>query len=116
LAKLKFDRGTTYSRTLHYEKNGAPATLVGATVRFTMKSDEYDEDTTDASAKVVKNVTSHTDASGGISTIALTPSDTATVAPGKYYYDIKVEEASGNIYKVDEGTITLGGSPTNRMD
>lgn len=112
MATLKVNRGTTYTIGIVYKKDGAPATLVGATVRFTMKSSEYDSDTSDTSALIKKDITSGD--SGGNATIVIAPADTATIDPGKYYYDIKVEEASGDIYKIDEGKVTLDGSPTNR--
>ena len=66
-----------------------------------------------ASAVEQKDVTSG-DANGHAE-IVLDPADTDNVTPGKYFYDIKVEEASGAIYKLDEGKITIDGSPTNRM-
>lgn len=112
MAKLAINRGTTYTINVQYQKNGVATTLVGATVRFTMKSNEYDTSETDATALVQKDVTSGT--SAGEATIELAPADTATITPGKYYYDIKVEEAGGDIYKIAEGTIVLDGSPTNR--
>lgn len=113
MAKLKVNRGTTYTLNVNYQRNGVAATLVGATVRFTVKTAEYDTDSTDAAAVVTKNVT--TGNSSGEASIVLSPSDTATVTPGKYYYDIKVKDASGNVYKLDEGTLTLDASPTNRL-
>lgn len=113
MAKLKINRGTSYTRTLNYSVNGEPATLVGATVRFTMKTSEFDTSTDDSTASVAKDVTDGTE--DGVATINIDPSDTATLTPGKYFYDIKVEDASGNIYKVDEGTVELDGSPTNRL-
>lgn len=112
MANLKINRGTTYTIGIVYKKNGVPTTLVGATVRFTIKSVEWDDNMTDTDAIVLKNVT--TGNSSGEATITIDPTDTATVDPGKYYYDIKVEEAGGDIYKIDEGTIALDGSPTNR--
>lgn len=115
MAKLKINRGTTYTRTVNYSKDGVATTLVGATVRFTMKTAEYDSDATDASAVVTKNVTDGN--SAGTAVITINPSDTATLEPGRYYYDIKVDEDSDGVtvYKVDEGTIDLDGSPTNRL-
>ena len=113
MAKLKISRGTTYSINVAYSRNGVPATLVGATVRFTMKPVEYDESTTDATANVLKNVTDGT--VDGLATITIVPDDTATLIPNKYYYDVKVENADGTIYKLDEGTVSLDGSPTNRL-
>ena len=113
MARLKINRGTTYTRTLNYKVDGVATTLVGATVRFTMKSSEYDSDATDTTAAIKKNVTSGD--ANGVANIVLAPADTATLEPGTYYYDIKVEDAGLNVYKVDEGTITLDGSPTNRL-
>ena len=113
MAKLNINRGTTYSITFNYLKDGVATTLVGATVRFTIKTAEYDEDTDDSTASVIKNITSGT--SGGVATITIDPADTATLTPGKYYYDIKVEESGGDIFKCDEGTVILDGSPTNRL-
>lgn len=115
MAKLKINRGTTYTITFTYKVDGVATTLVGSTVRFTVKSAEYDTDTDDSTAIVTKNITSGN--SSGVATITLDPSDTATVTPGTYYYDIKVDVGSlgTTVYKVDEGTIVLDGSPTNRL-
>jgi hypothetical protein len=113
MAKLTITRGTTYTIGLNYQRSGVATSLVGATVRFTMKSAEYDTDTDDSDASVIKNVT--TGDADGAATITINPSDTATLTPGKYYYDIKVQESGGSIYKVDEGTVVLDGSPTNRL-
>jgi hypothetical protein len=113
MARLRINRGTSYTRTLYYKVNDVATTLVGATVRFTMKPVEYDDDFDDSAASVAKNVTSGD--SNGMANIILDPADTATLTPGKYYYDIKVENADGTIYKLDEGTIELDGSPSNRL-
>lgn len=112
-SQLKINRGTTYSINFTFQRNGAAASLVGATVRFTAKSTEYSTDTTDADAVIIKNIT--TGASDGTAIISINPADTASLVPGKYFYDIKVQLPSGEIYKADEGTIKLDGSPTNRL-
>lgn len=113
MATLKVNRGTTYSISVNYQRDGVATTLVGATVRFTMKETEFDDSTDDSTAAVLKNVTDG-DASGN-ATITIDPADTATLTPGDYFYDIKVQEAGGDIYKVDEGKVKLDGSPTNRL-
>lgn len=116
LTKLTVNRGTLYSRTLSaFKIDGVITSLVGATVRFTMKTAEYSADTTDSDAVVLKNITDGT--AEGVATIILEPSDTAILTPQKYNYDIKVDLNSDGlvVYKVDEGTITLDGSPTNRL-
>ena len=114
MAKLKIDRGTTVTIGIQYQnEDGTPRSLTGCVVRFTIKKSEWDDNQSDASGLVVKNVTDGGSAGGAM--IKLDPADTATMTPGKYYYDVKVEEATGEIYKIDEGTITLDGSPTNRL-
>lgn len=113
MSALKIDRGTTFPITVNYLRNGVAASLVGATVRFTMKSAEYSTDTTDSDAVIAKNVTDGT--AEGTAIVTINPEDTATLTPGKYYYDIKVENADGDIYKLIEGTVKLDGSPTNRL-
>lgn len=115
MAQIKVDRGTRYTIGVDYQKNGVAQSLVGSTVRFTMKDKEYDSDANDTSAAVVKNITNG-DANGHAE-IAIMPNDTATLEPGKYFYDIKVDEYSDaqSVYKLDEGTIKLDGSPTNRV-
>ena len=113
MAQLKINRGTTYTINYLYQRNGTAASLVGATVRFTVKTAEFDTDATDTSATIVKNITDGD--SDGAATITIEPADTATLAPTKYFYDIKVETSTGEIYKTDEGTIKLDASPTNRL-
>lgn len=116
MAKLKIDRGTTYQRTGTVSIDGEPISLVGATLRFTMKTTEFDTDTTDSNALIKKDITNGT--ADGSYVIQLDPSDTATIAPSKkYFYDIKVDINSDGqtVYKLDEGTIELDGSPTNRL-
>lgn len=116
MANLKINRGTTYTRTLTYKENGTVTPLTGCTVFFTMKDQEYDSDTNDTEAEAKKTLTDLQDdnAADGIAIIVLDPEDTAELTPGEYFYDIKVKKADGTIYKVDEGTIALDGSPTNR--
>jgi hypothetical protein len=115
MGKFTVDRGTTFTIDVAYRDNGSPASLVGATVRFTVKSTEYDSSVDDSTAVITKDITSHTNAPEGLSAVIIDPADTATLEPGKYHYDIKVAESGGAVYKIDEGTLKLDGSPTNRL-
>ena len=118
MAKLAVNRGTTFKLTVNYLVNGVATTLVGATLFFTVKSTEYDSDLTDASAVLQKTKTTYVatgdNAAAGIAVITINPTDTQSVAPGTYVYDIRVKNAAGEIYKLDEGKLVLDGSPTNR--
>lgn len=114
LNKLEVDRGTNYSITVNYVKNGAAGDITGGEVFFTVKTVQWDDSSSDTSALLKKNVTSFVSPTDGVAVISLVPDDTASVDPGNYWYDIKVRDASGETYKVDEGRFILDGSPTNR--
>jgi hypothetical protein len=112
---VKINRGTTFVWNVNYSKDGEPATLVGATVRFTVKATEFSADADDSDAVITRDIDDVTGIVGTTATFTLDPADTATLEPGTYFYDIKVEEAGGAVYKIDEGKIRLDGSPTNRL-
>ena len=86
--------------------------LTGATIYFTVK-EETDEVASDTSALIKKDVTDHTDPTHGITTIALTPSDT-NVIPGKYGYDIKLKKANGDQTTIKVGACNILDVYTNR--
>lgn len=115
MARLKINRGTTYHLGYRHTVDGVPTSLVGATVRFTMKPAEWDASADDASAYITKDVIDGDDE--GHATITVLPADTATIVPNEYFYDIKVDVNSDGleVYKMDEGTVELDGSPTNRL-
>lgn len=109
---LSLSRGTSDSYTVNYSVNGVPATLVGSTVRFTVKDAQYDDRWDDSAALILKNIT--TGDSSGQATIELLPVDTAEIEPATYYYDIKVELPDSTVYLLVNGKFFLTASPTNR--
>lgn len=113
MGKISYNRNTTYTITHVYQKNGVDSDE-GETLFFTVKADEYDTDSVDASAIVSKTI----DMDGATTVFTIDPGDIDdTVDPGKYFYDIKVKESNGPppiIYGVDSGTFTLAATPTNR--
>lgn len=109
---LTVNRGTTFAITSIYNKNGTPSTD-GQSLLFTVKADESDLDDADAShlGGLLKNVTM----SGATNVITINPVDTQDIPPGKYWYDLKVIETAGPIYRVDKGRFIISASPTNRL-
>lgn len=114
MAKLKINRGTTFIYGVHVTKDGQPVSLVDATLRFTIKDKEYDDSVDDATALLSKNLTGIT---SDYAEFIILPNDTKALEPGRYFYDAKVDLYSDGkeVYKIDEGTIILDGSPTNRL-
>ena len=112
---LTVNRGTTYRITFTYIRDEVAGDLTGGAVRFTVKSTEYDEDADDSTALIEKDITDGLDETGVV-LIEFAPTDTPpTMLPGTYFYDIKVKDATGDIFKVVEGNFILVGSPTNRI-
>lgn len=110
---LTINRGTTIAFDVNYMKDGVAASLVGATIYFTVKDVEFDNQTTDSTALISKEVTSHTDAAAGQSQVVLSANDT-WVTPGNHYYDLVIKEADNTVYEVAEGRFKVDGAPTNR--
>lgn len=115
--KITVQRGTTYAIGITYKVDGVPTDITGATILFTVKTVEYDDSPTDATAIIEKNITDHTDPTHGISQIVLDPADTRELAPDTYYYSIKIDINSDDetVYELAEGQLVIDADPTNRI-
>ena len=83
MGKIKIRRGDTTNINTTISANGTPVDLTGSTVFFTVRTAFATTQTDDTDALITKDVTSHTDATAGETTIALSASET-NVAAGKY--------------------------------
>lgn len=86
------------------DPNGVAKSLVGASIRWAL----YDEC---AGAALVSKTTASgitiTSAAGGIFTVTISPSDTASLTPAIYWHEAEVTDGSGNIGTVFTGHVTL---------
>jgi len=90
---LNIKRGNPYDATITVTNaSGNPYDLTDKTVFFTVKK-SIDTGTDDSLAVITKNITSHTNASGGITTLALTASQT-NIVPGDYNWDLRIYAGS----------------------
>jgi len=104
---------TTYKEnTLPIELTFTGIDLTGATVYFTVKT-AADNDATDSTTLIKKDITSHTDAINGSTEIVLTPTDT-DIAVGKYKYDIKLKKADGSQVTTQVGDFIVKEVMSNR--
>jgi hypothetical protein len=111
-------RGDTASFTLKIRRGRTVEDLTGADLFFTMKEEVSD---VDASAVLVKD----TDLEGGIvigspstagqAKLFFYPSDTSSLEPQEYVFDIQLKTTTGNIYTVATGTITIAADVTRRI-
>lgn len=110
MGKITYERGTRATWTHKYLVNGV-ATNTGQTLLFTVKKVANDTDTTDSTAIVKKSIAM----SGSTNAITILESDIApSVAPGTYYYSIKIVDTVSGPLLADSGTFVLGADPTNR--
>lgn len=109
MGKIVYNRGTTYTIGITYSNaNG----VNGQTAMFTAKTAKYDGDTADSTAIFKTDVAM----AGNAASVTITPSSvTDSVAPGSYYYDVKVLDTSGAVYLIDSGSFVLNATPTNRL-
>lgn len=110
-------RGVTYLFTYqHTDSDGADASLEGHTLRFTVKANQYDDSTEDSTA--IGNVVTQaegdmTDAPGGYTEWEYTVPATG-VKPGKYFFDVVLENSTGVLPPSMIGTFKISGKTTNR--
>jgi hypothetical protein len=112
MGKLTYTRGTTYYLTHTYT---AP-TYLGATLIFTVKTVQNDTDATDVTNAVLtpKKITMTGSTFPQTTQIKISPTDVpSTIAPGNYYYSIKVIDSNGDEYPCDSGQFTLKAITTN---
>jgi hypothetical protein len=94
--------GDTKNYTLTFtDSDDNPLDLTGAAVWYTVKERASDLDT---SALIQKKITSHTDATGGVTLLSLSATDT-DIDPGDYVYDFQLVSASGEITTLTNGII-----------
>lgn len=74
-----------------------PFNLTGCEVWFTVNASSNNTSDTDASAVIALKNTSIANPTLGVATIQITNANTQDIAPGTYYYDVQLKDASGNI-------------------
>ena len=87
--------------------------LSGATVYFTVKTSD-DTSTTDDSAIIQKQTSTHDDAANGITHIDLSGTDTR-IDPDVYVFDIQLKDSSGKVSSCPRQQIEFVQDVTKRV-
>lgn len=99
------------SRTIQiqvYQSDGqTPFNLTGCEVFFTVNANSNNTADNDTSAVIAAKTLSFSTPTNGLATIQLTNAMTQDIAPGTYYYDVQLKDASGNIYSLAQNTFTV---------
>lgn len=108
---LTIPAGATYSQTINW-KTGSPAAFVNTTgysarmqLRTSYSAASASLDLTTANGRI-----SLTNA--GVITLALTATETAALAAGRYVYDLELVSSGGQVTRLLEGVVTVSPEVT----
>jgi hypothetical protein len=99
--ELTIDQGATFNTVITVnDGTGVAQNLVGYVARSQMRKSYY------SSSKSSFDVTVTTPNIGEI-TMAMTAANTANLTPGRYVYDVEIDDGAGEITRIFEGIITV---------
>ena len=112
MSKIEVIRGDDVTLTVTFQdENGTAINLTGSTLYFTVKGDLTATD--DTGALISKDVVSHTTPLSGISSVALSNTDT-NITAGDYYYDFQLKNSSNKITSTSKGVFSVINDVTKR--
>lgn len=100
--------------TVTDDATGLPVDITGWTLMFTVKR-AADDAADDDAAAVAVDVTAHTDAVNGLSTVSLSAAQTAALL-GVYAWDLQARKPDGTITTVVGGHIEFARDVTRRTE
>jgi hypothetical protein len=104
MTNLEMYRGDDKTFNLTFtDSDGDPIDLTDAKVFLTVKRRQTDAD---SAAIIAKKVTSHSQATGGITAVTVTHTDSA-VDVGSYYYDIQLVDSNTDVTTITTGSFTI---------
>ena len=111
MSRLSVYRGDDKTYNLTFKNShGVAIDITSWTIFFTVKTAESD---LDANAQISKDITSHTSATGGLSAISLTNSDT-NLTPKTYHYDVQVKKDDDTIVTIVKDKFVIHTDITRR--
>lgn len=99
--ELTLEQGATFTTTINVNENdGTPKDLSSYTARSQMRKSYY--------ATTAKDFTlTKTNAVGGELTMSMTAANTANLTPGRYVYDVEIEDTGGTVTRIFEGIVVV---------
>jgi hypothetical protein len=108
LRRLTLTRGDTQTYTLTFKKSdGSVYCLKNWAVFFTLKSNTALPDDSAALQKIVTSFPDTTGGTTGVATISLAPTDTDSLDPAEYDFDIQVRTSANETFTVLKGKFDL---------
>lgn len=114
MAKIKMIRGDTRTITATFvDSDGIALDLTGGKVFFTVNAS--DTATTDSAAVVQVDTSSFSAPTTGVATITLASTDTNSVTPGTYWYDLQFVSSGGVVTSLAKDKFVLTGDISRRI-
>ena len=98
-------KGQTYSQSGYFKENGRPIDLTGLTARSQIRPLENDEELIAAFDVSIVG-------SEGKFTLRLSDEVTAEICPGKYFWDLRMEDQQGEVAYYVRGKFIVNGRVT----
>lgn len=114
MAKISIIRGDSRTITVNVtNSSGSAFDLTGCTVYFTVNATTSPTD--DTSASIQKSTSSFSSPTSGVATITLTHTDTDSLTPGTYFYDVQLKDSSSNITSLKQDKFVITADITRRI-
>lgn len=99
--ELQIESGATFSTEIIVrESTGTSKNLVNYTARSQMRKSYYSSTATNFNIEI-------SDASNGVIAMSVTAANTANITPGRYVYDVEIENNQGVVTRIFEGIVTV---------
>ena len=101
-SNLTVNTGTTFSQifTLESADTNSATDLTGFTDTSQMRKHPGSSSATDFSTQIIN-------ATGGMIRVGLTTSQTSSLKPGRFMYDVLITDTSGEVTRVLEGSVLV---------
>jgi hypothetical protein len=99
--ELTLEKGATFSSQITVKDDqGLEQDLTGYTARSQMRKSYYATSKYDFNVSVTSPVL-------GLITMSMTAANTSNITPGRYVYDVEIENNSGDVTRIFEGIVTV---------
>ena len=99
--ELTLEKGATFSSQITVKDDqGIEQNLTGYTARSQMRKSYYATSKYDFTVVVSAPVI-------GLITMSMTAANTSNITPGRYVYDVEIENNSGDVTRIFEGIVTV---------
>ena len=104
--ELQIESGATFSTEIVVrEGDGTSKNLVNYSARSQMRKSYYSSTATNFTIEI-------TDAANGVISMGVSSANTANISPGRYVYDVEIDNGQGVVTRIFEGIVTVSPNVT----